>query len=241
MRRIHAIEIHEQDWCPATIRDGTTDYLQFVVHLANSYAGIVDRLGLALRATRSAEILDLCSGGGGPWARLQAALSADREEPVRVRLTDLHPNRAAFERFWVQSGARVEFEPEPVSATDVPSELPGFRTMFAAFHHFRPASARAILEDAVRDGRGIAVFEPMQRGVLAIAGVLLAPLAVLALTPLIRPFRWSRLLFTYGVPLVPLVILFDGIVSCLRTYSTDELREIVDAIDAPSYVWEIGT
>ena len=40
------------------------------------------------------------------------------------------------------------------------------------------------------------------------------------------------------LPLLPLIVLFDGIVSCLRTYSPDEL---VASLDAPSYTWEIGT
>src|SRR5450759_4223616 len=36
-------------------------------------------------------------------------------------------------------------------------------------------------------------------------------------TPWIRPFRWSRLLWTYLIPIIPLVFLFDGVVSCHRT------------------------
>ena len=28
MRRLHGIEIEDQPWCPATIRDAATDYLQ---------------------------------------------------------------------------------------------------------------------------------------------------------------------------------------------------------------------
>ena len=32
-------------------------------------------------------------------------------------------------------------------------------------------------------------------------------------TPFVRPFRWSRLLFTYVIPLIPLLVLFDGTVS----------------------------
>ena len=239
MRRIHAIEIHEQDWCPATLRDAATDYLQFTANVGNTYAGIVPRLREAMRATGSRQVLDLCSGAGGPWSRLRDALSEGLEQPLRVRLTDLHPNRVALRR--LERDARVEFEIQPVSATQVPEDLPGFRTLFGAFHHFRPRDARAILQDAARRGRGIAVFEPVERSALAILAISFAPLIALLVTPFIRPFRWSRLLWTYLVPLLPPLILFDGIVSCLRTYSPDELRELVAGVDAPDYVWEIGT
>jgi hypothetical protein len=65
-------------------------------------------------------------------------------------------------------------------------------------------------------------------------------LALVVGTPWIRPFRWSRLLWTYLVPIIPFVLLFDGVVSCLRTYRPQELRKMVGQLDAPEYEWEIG-
>jgi len=241
MGRIHAIEIHEQDWCPAAIRDAATDYLQFTNTLGSPYRVIAGRLADAMKRAGAREVLDLCSGGGGPWFDLQPVLSESAGDEVKVRLSDLHPNSAAFARAHAHSGGAIEFVDEPVSVLAVPRELPGFRTMFAAFHHFRPDDARGILADAVASRRGIALVEPLGRGVAPLVSILFAPLACLVLTPLIRPFRWSRLLFTYLVPIVPLVILFDGIVSCLRTYTPDELRELVAGIEAPGYRWDIGT
>jgi hypothetical protein len=49
--------------------------------------------------------------------------------------------------------------------------------------------------------------------------VLVVPLAVLVLTPAIRPFRWSRLFWTYLVPVIPASILFDSVVSLFRIYT----------------------
>ena len=48
---------------------------------------------------------------------------------------------------------------------------------------------------------------------------------VLLLTPFVRPFKWSRILLTYVVPLVPLIVVFDGTMSFLRLYLEHELRE----------------
>ncbi len=56
----------------------------------------------------------------------------------------------------------------------------------------------------------------------------------------IRPFRWSRLLWTYLAPIIPLVLLFDGVVSCLRTYQPQELREIIEKLSVSEYQWQIG-
>ena len=70
---------------------------------------------------------------------------------------------------------------------------------------------------------------------------LLAPLVLIVVTPLIRPFRWSRLFWTYLIPLVPVLTLFDGLVSCLRIYSVQELNQLVAGLGTNDYHWEIGT
>jgi hypothetical protein len=63
------------------------------------------------------------------------------------------------------------------------------------------------------------------------------PIVVLFVTPVIRPFRWSRLLFTYVIPILPLALLWDGIVSAFRTYDQDDIRALV--ANFPTYDWKI--
>ncbi len=58
----------------------------------------------------------------------------------------------------------------------------------------------------------------------------------------IRPFRWSRLIFTYVLPAIPLLVLVDSIVSMLRIYSPRELREMVGGVAGHEpFEWDIGT
>jgi hypothetical protein len=65
-------------------------------------------------------------------------------------------------------------------------------------------------------------------------------LTPLVFTPFIRPFQWSRLLWTYLLPVIPFVLLFDGMVSCLRTYRPLELWQIIEKVVATEYLWELG-
>ena len=239
MKRVHLFEIHDQDWCPRAIRDAETDYLQFVIAKTKPYAAMLSILADALQRTATRQVLDLCSGAGGPWLWLHPVL-AERGVKVSVHLTDKYPNVDAIGQSSRLTDQAVRYHPQSVDATRVPDELAGFRTMFSAFHHFRPEQARTVLADAVRKREGIAVFEGTQRSVLAMLLMLLVPLMVLLMTPFIRPFRWSRLFWTYLIPVVPLVSLFDGWVSCMRTYSVNELRELTEALDSPNYHWETG-
>ena len=217
MPRLHLFEIHDYRWCPPSLRDALTDFLQFTINLGRSYAAIVPMLRDAVARAGATRVVDLCSGAGGPWRTL------GHEIPVPVVLTDKFPNRATT---------------KPVDATAVPADLLGFRTLFTSFHHFRPAEARAILADAVRQGQGIGVFEISRRAPREIAVVALTWLAVIAFVPFIRLFRWSRLAWTYLPPVLPLVGLFDGVVSCLRTYSPRELRDLLRGLD--TYEWQVG-
>ena len=237
MKRLHLIEIEDQSWCPAVIRDGITDYLQFALNAAKPYRATAPRLAALLRESGTSEVVDLCSGAGGPWATLSRELLT-AHDGVRVRLTDRFPNVDAMARTAALTGGVVSYRTEPVDAANVPETLTGVRTMFSAFHHFAPDAARAVLADAARARTTIAVFEATHRSVTALLVTLFAPIAVLLLTPAIRPFKWSRLLFTYLIPVIPIATLFDGIVSCLRTYTPDELRALTASI--PGYRWEAG-
>ena len=112
--------------------------------------------------------------------------------------------------------------------------------MFTAFHHFRSDDARSIMVAAVRDREGIFIAEPGTRSPKALAIQAIVPLAVLLITPLIRPFRWSRLFWTYLVPVLPLAILLDGVVSCMRMYSPDEMLAMGREVCGDEYTWEAG-
>src|SRR5262249_10215676 len=132
------------------------------------------------------------------------------------------------------------WHPAPVDARKIPAELSGIRTMFSAFHHFDPPAARAILEDAFRRRSPVCIFEAGAGNLLGVASMLLVPLNVLALMPFARPFRWQYLVLTYLIPIMPLMIFLDGVVSMLRIYSTDQMRDMVSGLQAPDYAWEIG-
>ncbi len=238
MRRLHLMEIHEQPWFPSSLRDQATDALQFGFNLLNVYAPVAPLLQNALDSTRRRSVLDLCSGGGGPWLELSRTLPGD--PPLQIWLTDKYPNLSAVENLGADSKNHIRFYPDAVDAAKVPGELQGFRTMFTSFHHFPPEEARAILQNAVDAWEGIGIFEITKRSPSTIALTLAWALMLFICTPWIRPFRWSRLFWTYLVPVIPAVLLFDGIVSCLRTYRTPELREIVETLTASGYRWEVG-
>lgn len=241
MSRLHLFEIHDSSWVPAAWRDTLTDFMAFFAVAFNVYRPLLPELESHMHRLGTGRIVDLCSGGTGPVRTLLRLIRTADGRAISVLLTDKYPNLEAFKKAKEEAGGAVDYLDEPVDATDVPRDIDGFRTLFGSFHHFRPEQARAILRDASGKGRGIAIFEYTERNFFIWAlPLLLTPAFVWLTMPFVRPLTWRHLLWTYLLPVVPLIGMWDGLVSCLRTYSPRELREMTGSCAAEGYGWEIG-
>jgi len=241
MARIHAFEFEDQAWFPGVIRQYMTDFLSHMGGWSKiPYLPFTERLAEAMRRTGDQRVVDLCSGGGGPAVVIARDLRERLARPVGVVLTDLYPSPSRLEHARSLFPEWVELEARPVDAQDVPAELEGFRLVCNGFHHLKPLQARACLLDAVTKRRGVALVELTHRSPLSMLQIAIGTATQLAVTPFIKPFRWSRLLLTYALPVVPLCTLWDGIVSCLRVYDPQELEGLVAGLPASDYRWEYG-
>ena len=233
-------EFNDQPWFPTYLRDYVTDGLQATMSLVGIYRSIASRLKNAFQTSKATRVVDLCSGGSGPWPWLQESLRDAQGRVAEICLTDLYPNTPAFERIQAETRGAITYWPESVDATQVPAELTGFRTIFSSFHHFPPPVAIGILQNAVDNRQGIGIFEAARRHPVTIAQTVLIFFGALITAPFIRPFRFSRLFWTYILPVVPFVLFYDGVVSSLRAYPITQLREMIASLHADGYVWEVG-
>ena len=104
-----------------------------------------------------------------------------------------------------------------------------------------PGFARQILDDAIQARSPIFIAEFTERHLPTIVrSILLGPFIALVDSANIRPFGWKRLLWTYLIPLTPLLYTWDAAVSHLRSYSRTELKGLVSGLSASDYAWQIG-
>lgn len=235
--RLQLFELEDLAWFPGTIRDLATDYLHFMQDRFALHKPVVPLVRDLLERSEATQIIDLCSGGGGPvLAIFESLLAAGLQVPIT--LTDKYPNTEAFSRYAANHPEGIFYRPDSVDATNVPSELTGLRSVFNAFHHFNPLAARAVLESAVQARQPIGIFEIPERSLVMMIPFWFTPLFVAAATPFIRPFRWKRLLWTYPIPLIPLTCWWDGLISQWRAYTVEELLELTHGLDG--YDWTAG-
>ena len=153
-------------------------------------------------------------------------------------LTDIAPHLDAWKEAAVQSN-RLHYVAQPVDAANAPKDLlkslpkersrrKVFRLFFLAFHHFDDPLARKIIRNSLATSDGFAIFELQARTVSSLVTVsLIWPLLLL-----VSPFYYWRspgqLFFTYIIPIIPFVLVFDGYISSLRTRTAGEILKMAE-------------
>ena len=229
MKRFQLFEIADQNWCPSFIRRSVATFLAAVASRTNIYLPTLGVVKRALGQARTRTIVVLCAGSGGGIIDVAKALSPD----TKIVLTDIVPDTS-----FVGNSLTMVYDPRSIDARSVPADLKGARLIYGSFHHFSPSDAKAILDAAVRNAEPIAIFEATERSFRGMATCLLIPILVLLVMPLMRPVRILSLLLTYLIPILPLIMLWDGLVSSLRSYTQAEMQEFVENLN--SHKWEIG-
>jgi hypothetical protein len=240
--RYRLFEFEDQQWFPDVIRRSMTDYLRYLLGVFHLYQPAAALVMEGVEQTGATQVVDLCSGSGGAIEQIQREIERQFSRRIPVVLSDKFPNCAAYALLEEQTGGRIAYCEQPVDATDVPGSLKGFRTVFSAFHHFDTGTARDVIGNAVKAGEGIAVFDGGDKHIGMLLLILLVhPLVLLLGTPFFKPFRWSRIWFTYLIPLIPFCTIWDGWVSVLRLYSPGQMLQLAQAgSNGRHYVWKTG-
>ena len=248
--RLQLVELHELPWMPDVLRHGTQRSITFNMLLFGCFRkGVPGHFARWLERTGATEVLDIGSGSGGPIVSLIHGLRKQGIEPPTFFLSDLYPETTRYaalsqrEPTWADGDTQlIRYIPEPVDALADPLPCPQqCFTLINIAHHFPPPLLKRILANLVRQGRGIFIIECLNRS-LRYATLLIGSLVGSWGAPLfMRPWSWSHFLFATALPLVPVIMMLDGYVSVLRSYTLDEWRQMVAELDADGYDWEIDS
>ncbi|MDP1609107.1 MAG: hypothetical protein Q8L98_07330 [Chlamydiales bacterium] len=237
MKRFHLFEFEDLKWLPKIFRRFITDLLAYQMDHFGIYHATQEKIQEILNKTEHDTLVDLCSGSGGPAPEIRKNVSSALGRDINLILTDKYPNLEAF-----NASRKLHVNPvtEPVDATKVLPHLKGFRTMFTAFHHFKPKQAQQILQDAVNAQMPIGIFEITERKAISLMTLLIAPITCFIFSLFVRPFKFSRFFWVYMIPVIPLMYTWDGLISNLRTYTKQELLEMTKQLKGNDFIWETG-
>lgn len=245
MKRIYLFELEDFSWFPQVIRQGMTRLILVMHDLLATHEKIAALLARLLTESKTSQIVDLCSGSGGPMPKVFSILKNTYGfSDISLSLTDLYPDLETAEAINKQTETNITYLTQPIDATQIGSALNGIRTMIASFHHMHPQKAKQILASAQKSHSPICIFELSDNSTPFWLWWLSFPINILTalfITPMVRPLTWQQLLFTYPIPIIPLCFAWDGAVSNARTYTINDLDELLDGIQSSTYCWEKGT
>jgi hypothetical protein len=244
MKRIHLFEFEDMNWFPDWIRVLMTRYIMAfhkILGTADLLEGLVEK---GLKKSESPLIIDLCSGSGGPMLEVVEKLRTSGKFPdLKLLLSDLYPNQKAATVINQSADTAVAYLIEPLDATQVRKGLVGLRTMVSSMHHMKPEVAKKILRNAKEAHQPILIFEISDNAAPIFLWWLAMPFAfimTLFFTPMVRPMTWQQLVFTYLIPILPMFIAWDGAVSNARTYTLEDMGELIHGLSDETYAWEKG-
>jgi len=242
MKRIHLFEAEDQAWFPDSWRRSLTRLIVVMHKVLGTKEDLVSLASQLLQTTNQQHIIDYCSGNGGPMPDVVSVL---REETsfsnLKLTLTDLYPAEDARKR--LSAIPYIKYSDKSIDVTKSHEEFQGVRTMICSFHHMTPDQATAILQSAVDDNAPILIYEISDNGFPMILNWLALPINIITgffITPFVKGLTFQQLFFTYIIPIIPLFFAWDGAVSNMRTYTLDDLDELLSNVNSSNYHWEKG-
>ena len=245
MKRLELFEFEDYAWLPDFIRTGTTNLI-IVLHNLLGTSEVISRLIKNARSkTEFNQIVDMGSGSGGAMMEVAKFFNTTKDNnELSILLSDLHPNSEIVDRINSLQLDNLSYHKTSVDATNFSNTPKGLKTMINSFHHMSPPMATKILTEAQNNNEPILIYEMGENFVPTLLWWLLLPLSLVILfvmalvfTPFTRPITFRQLLFTYLIPIIPLVYAWDGQASTMRTYTFEDLRSILPESD--SYKWEM--
>jgi hypothetical protein len=237
MKRRHLLEFNERSECPKFIRDSVVETLGMGLRFIKMGNIIGPPFAEFMQRAKVSKVLDLCTGTGVPVSLLAQWLKDHGDQSPKFLVSDLFPNHEAFEEITNQDDLEITSVAESVNALDVNPELEhDTRTIINSFHHFTPAMAEAILEDTVQKDKSIFIYEGFRRDPMGLAPT--GPwmtLALLANPWLAKRSKLLKIIFSYLIPIIPIMAMWDGFVSTLRIHTQEDLMQMVSKW--PHYEW----
>ena len=210
MKRKQITQIINTDWCPEHLKKLVAEFLSWFVIKVNATKPFIPVIEEVLDKTSNSKIINVEFNIGAGIETVKPFLRED----IAVTSMDIS-----------------QFE----------GNEKGVYLFINAFHQLDAKKAGKILQRIADSGNPVVVVEGNNDSLWQIVGMtVFVPLTVLLTALFVKPFRFSRLIFTYLIPVLPIIIVIDGCIALLKLYDPDDLLELTSSIKTTNYEWKAG-
>jgi hypothetical protein len=110
-----------------------------------------------------------------------------------------------------------------------------------AFHQLPPQKAQQIVAQIAKSKNPLIIVEGNNDSLWQIVGMtFFVPLTVILTAFFVKPFRFTRIIFTYLLPILPIALVIDGCLALLKLYNPKDLLTLSKNIELENHQWEAG-
>lgn len=207
-------------------------YLVFFYNLFGYYKLWIPSFEDYIKAKNPEKILELCAGSGDALPLIVSKMKNENIENIQFKMSDLKPNKEFIEKYNSDQNNQFTYSSTPVDASRPTAEQNCPKLFINSFHHFPENLARTILHNNLKNGNDIIIFEYVKSSFLGYISMVAGTFVSLLTIPFVVKLKHLPLMifFTYLIPLFPLMFLWDGITSCYRAYTTEDIKELVKSL-----------
>jgi hypothetical protein len=210
-------ELEDYEDFPKSLRQFQMDFIGTMTRVLKLYKPIATIIEGSLSNGNKKQIMDLCSGSGHPAIYIHKQL----REIDATLLTDKFPQL-------IKENKGIIYVENSIDILTMSFNSQYFYTMYNAFHHFTDVEQKSIVSKLKSANASFLIVEILQPNLLSLLQVILASsLGQLLITPFIKPFSSKRLLFTYIIPINIFTVLFDGVVSVIKSKSVNAYKSLL--------------
>lgn len=229
----HGFEFNDLEGMPKSLRYTLRDGVEMVCSPpVRFYDRWVARTVYDLISTfRHNNVVEL-GAGNGPISRMLARDYVSNGECVLMP-SDLLPDTPSFralETEWPEKVAPIYDSCNMKNPPEFPSD--SLLLLSGTFHHIPPSERLQVLRGLTSKADQVFITEPMRNTPFAIFVMFFAVflLMLLPLRYLHRPGRLRRIFWCWLVPVAPLMLTWDAVVSCLRIWSDREWHDAISKL-----------
>jgi len=235
----HLFEFMDQSWLP----DSLSATLRDILSCGNAkpfrryYSWVAERVVQIVHEKGYRQVVELGAGTAPITRELVKDPSLDG---VLFVVCDARPDRATYEALQQQCPQKIEPRFEPFDFS-IPYQWPPSTLLILSgtFHHIPEPDRRKVLKTLHESADVVVIAEPLRKTMSSMAFVFLStiPAVLLPLWYIRRPGNVRRFCWCWLFPIAPTMFWWDGLVSCMRMWKTQEwqdaLRRVVPENRSP--------
>jgi len=228
-------EFGDLSWVPQIYHYYLRVYLIFFIKFVGYDKMWAKQTQTFIAQNDASSIMEYGSGSGEPLMRMVSQLNCEKAKSLSYTMSDIKPLPEFVNKVNTEAPDNFTYIETSIDAANNKPQDEQSVIFINSFHHLSPKVAHNVIKNNLENGNEMLILEYVRNNFLAYVSMLGGVLIVLLTAPFVSKLKHLPLtiFFTYIVPLFPLMMLWDGLISCRRAYSSDFFNNVAKEIDVP--------